>query len=226
MSDQFSNNNFDAVTPIYDALAGLVFGGNIKRSQVALLPKLKTIDNALVIGGGTGWFLLELLAQTDVKKVLYVELSRDMLNKSRQLVERRAPQWLSRVEFKLGSEQSIMPEDGPFDLIATNFFLACFGDDNCAQMIRRLHPHMSPNGRWLFSDFQVPDRGWSRICALILFKIMFTFFNVFSGLEARRPPNYEQGFRQVGLKPQTERRFYARMIHVKLLSNASQLSAA
>ena len=222
---KFDSNNFDSVTPFYDALAGLVFGGNIRRSQVALLPKIKTIDTALVIGGGTGWFLLELLAQTDVRKVLYVELSRDMLNKSQRLVERSAPQWLHRVEFRLGSEESITAADGPFDVIATNFFLACFGDDNCTQMISRLHPHMGPNGRWLFVDFQVPDRGWRRLCALVLFKIMFTFFNVFSGLEARMPPNYERGFQQVGLKPQTERRFYARMIHVKLLTNGSQLSA-
>jgi tRNA (cmo5U34)-methyltransferase len=220
----FSSNNFDLVSPIYDALATLVFGGNIRRSQVALLPKIKDANSALVIGGGTGWFLLELLARTDVRKVLYVELSKDMLDKSQRLVERRAPQWLSRVEFRLGSEESITPADGPFDLIATNFFLACFGDDNCSQMISRLHPHMAPNGRWLFADFQVPDRGWRRVCAMILFKVMFTFFNVFSGLEARRPPNYDLGFRQVGLKPQTERRFYARMIHVKLMANA-QLTA-
>jgi len=221
---KFANNNFDAVSPIYDALAGLVFAGNIRRSQIALLPKIKTIDSALVIGGGTGWFLLELLARTDVRKVLYIELSKDMLDKSRRLVEKRAPQWLDRVEFRLGSEESIKAEDGPFDVIATNFFLACFGDANCAQMINRLHPHMAENGRWLFVDFQVPDRGWRKLAAMALFKVMFTFFNVFSGLEARRPPNYELGFQQVGLKPQTERRFYARMIHVKLLANGSQLA--
>ena len=216
-----AKNNFDLVSPIYDALAGLVFAGKIRNSQIALLPKVAHVGSALVIGGGTGWFLLELLARTRVRKVLYVELSKDMLDKSRRLIERNAPQWLDRVEFRLGSEESITAEDGPFDLIATNFFLACFGDANCTQVVSRLHPHMARDGRWLFADFVVPDRGLRRLSALILFKIMFTFFNIMSGLEARRPPRYELGFQRIGLKPVTERRFYAHMIHVKLMANAA-----
>jgi ubiquinone/menaquinone biosynthesis C-methylase UbiE len=214
-------NDFDLVAPIYDGLASLVFGGAIRRSQLAYVPDVRSVDNALVIGGGTGWFLLELLARTDVKRVVYVELSESMLEKSRELIRGRNPDWLSRVKFLHGTEQSITAQDGPFDLIVTNFFLACFGDANCTQMIERLYPHLSPKGRWLFVDFEVPPGGVNRVAANVLFKVMFTFFNVVSDLESKGPPNYGLGFGKVKLRTLLDRTFYAGMIRVRLMANAA-----
>lgn len=211
-----ARNDFDAVSPVYDALASLVFAGNIRRAQLELLPQIGDAQHVLIIGGGTGWFLLELLRRTSARHVVYLELSRDMLRKSRQLVEREAPEHLHRVEFRHGTEQSLSANDR-FDVIATNFFLACFGDDNCTRVIERLHPQLAEGGRWLFVDFQYPERGWSRLAAVVLFWVMFTFFNLVSGLEARRPPNYGLGFNRIGLRRASERRYYASMIHSAIL---------
>ena len=214
-------NDFDLVAPIYDGLATLVFGGAIRRSQVAFVNHVASVDTALVIGGGTGWFLLELLARTQVRKVVYVELSESMLEKSRQLIERNHPEWLSRVKFVHGTEASIDAADQPFDLIVTNFFLACFGDNNCTQMIDRLYPQLAPNGRWLFVDFERPSSGLSRAAAAVLFKVMFTFFNVVSDLESKGPPNYGLGFGRLQLRTSLDRTFYAGMIRVRLMTNAA-----
>ncbi|MET0287537.1 MAG: class I SAM-dependent methyltransferase [Polyangiales bacterium] len=218
---KLARNDFDAVSTIYDSLAGLVFAGAIRRSQLELLPQIDGADKVLIIGGGTGWFLLELLKRTTAKQVVYLELSKDMLRKSRALVEREAPEHLHRVEFRHGTEQSLGAEDGHFDVIATNFFLACFGDENCTRVVTRLHPFLAPQGRWLFVDFQYPERGWARLAALVLFKVMFTFFNLVSDLEARRPPDYELGFRRVGLRASLERPFFARMIRARLLAQGA-----
>jgi tRNA (cmo5U34)-methyltransferase len=214
-------NNFDLVAPIYDALAGLVFGGAIRRSQLAYVPDVARLDSALVIGGGTGWFLLELLARTQVKRVVYVELSESMLEKSRRLIADRNPAWLERVTFRHGTEQSIKADESPFDLIVTNFFLACFGDANCTQMIERLYPHLAPHGKWLFVDFERPPSGLNRLAAAALFKVMFTFFNVMSDLESKGPPNYGLGFGPLKLRTLLERTFYAGMIRVRLMENTA-----
>jgi len=220
-------NDFDLVAPIYDGLATLVFGGAIKRSQIACLDQLENVESALVIGGGTGWILHELLTRTSVKRVLYVELSASMLEKSRRLVERSHPEWLSRVEFRCGTEESIEQSDLPFDLIVTNFFLACFNDANCTQMIQRLHRFMGPDGRWLFVDFQLPLFGPARLAAKALFKVMFTFFNLASDLESKGPPNYSLGFDPLKLRTLHDRRFYADMIRVKVLGqNRSKAGAS
>src|SRR3954471_12228451 len=88
MLEDRRTNDFDLVSPIYDVLATLSFAGSIHRAQVALLPELADIDTALIIGGGTGWFLLELLRRTKVRRVTYLELSPKMLRKSKALVEK------------------------------------------------------------------------------------------------------------------------------------------
>jgi len=218
MSIKMRKNDFDAVAPIYDALAGLVFMGAIKRSQIALLPEISDAKSVLIVGGGTGWFLAELLARTPIERVLYVELSSDMLEKSRRQVERRVPQHLGRVEFRLGTEESVTEEDGLFDVVATNFFLACFGDENCARVASGLRKKLAPGGRWLFVDFEVPSKGIRRLAAQVLFKVMFTFFNVVSSLEAKGPPNYGYAFGPLGMQSSTETRFYGDMIRAKVLT--------
>jgi tRNA (cmo5U34)-methyltransferase len=215
-----SRNDFDMVAPIYDALATLVFAGAIRRAQVSLLHRLRGLDRGLILGGGTGWFLLELLERTDIKRVLYVEMSPKMLESSRQLIAQRRPEFLSRVEFRLGTEQSVTSEDGPFDLLVTNFFLDLFSDQNCAQMIERLHPNLAKDGRWLFVDFHTPEGGWQRVAAVGLFKVMFTFFNVTSKMESKRPPHYQGTFDRLGVRTDVEEHFYGSMIRAKLLVNA------
>jgi len=213
-------NNFDLVAPIYDTLATVVFAGAIRRAQTSLLPQLQGRQNALILGGGTGWFLLELLERTDVGKVLYVEKSGNMLDKSEQLLLAHRPDWARRVEFRLGTEESVLPEDGPFDLLVTNFFLDLFSDANCAQMIERLYPNLADKGRWLFVDFHTPEAGWERLAAKSLFKVMFTFFNVTSQMESRRPPPYQTTFDRLGLRTEVEQHFYGSMIRAKLLAKS------
>jgi tRNA (cmo5U34)-methyltransferase len=213
-------NDFDLVAPIYDALASFVFAGAIRRAQLALIPRLADAHSLMIIGGGTGWFLLELLQRVGVERVLYVEKSPKMLSYSRDLIAKCAPESLHRVEFRLGTEESLSAEDGPFDVIVTNFFLDLFSDDNSAGVAECLHAHLAPKGRWLFVDFQLPEGGLARASARALFKVMFTFFNVVANMESRRPPNYEQIFGRLGMRVQEVRTFYASFISAQLLSRS------
>jgi ubiquinone/menaquinone biosynthesis C-methylase UbiE len=213
-------NDFDFVAPIYDALAALVFAGAIRRAQLSLIPRLASAQNALVIGGGTGWFLLELLQSVGVKHVVYVEKSQKMLDYSRRLITKRAPASLSRVEFRLGTEESLTPQDGPFDLVVTNFFLDLFTEENSAGVAESLHKHLAPAGRWLFVDFQTPKGVLANSSARALFKVMFTFFNVVARMESHRPPNYERIFGRLGMRVLEERTFFASFISAQLLTRA------
>ena len=211
-------NDFDLVAPIYDVLASIVFRGAIRRAQIALLPRLESARKILIIGGGTGWFLLELLRRVPAPHVLYVEKSSKMLASSQKLIEQSAPQHLSRVEFRLGTEESLSLRDGEYDVIVTNFFLDLFADENGLQVASCLAKQLAPSGRWLFVDFQLPARGLSRVYALVLFRIMFTFFNVVARMESRRPPDYEHIFARLGLRTREELLFHASTIHARLLS--------
>jgi tRNA (cmo5U34)-methyltransferase len=218
-------NDFDLVAPIYDGLAALVFGGAIRRAQTRLLPALREAERALIIGGGTGWFLLELLDRTDVEHVLYVEKSENMLNKSRDLLIARAPQWLNRVEFRLGTEESVTAQDGGFDLLVTNFFLDLFQDTNCSNMIEQLASKLSSSGRWLFVDFHTPEGGWQRTASDALYTVMYGFFSLTSQIESRRPPEYQATFDRLGIQTELEETFYATMIRAKLMRKLAAPSA-
>jgi ubiquinone/menaquinone biosynthesis C-methylase UbiE len=213
-------NDFDLVAPIYDGLATLVFAGAIKRAQLSMLPALRGVNDVLILGGGTGWFLLALLRTVRPRRVLYVEKSSKMLRYSRDLIATEAPELLDHVEFRLGTEESLTPSDGLFELVVTNFFLDLFNTENSTAVAESLARNFAPKGRWLFTDFQLPARGILRWYALLLFKVMFTFFNVFSRMESRRPPDWERIFGRIGMKIHSGRSFYGSMIHSRLLVRA------
>jgi ubiquinone/menaquinone biosynthesis C-methylase UbiE len=211
-------NDFDLLAPVYDELAGLVFGPAARRAQTELLPKLYDVQRALIMGGGTGWFLRALLEQTRVQRVLYVEKSANMLLRSRELLAARAPAQLARVEFRLGTEESLSASDGPFDLIVTNFFLDQFDDPSCALIIERLAAQLAAAGRWLFVDIHTPESGWERVVAKMLFKLVYTFVGVTSHVEARKPPLYQATFDRLQLRTQLEATFNRNMIRARLLT--------
>jgi tRNA (cmo5U34)-methyltransferase len=215
-------NDFDLVAPIYDALASLVFGGALRRAQFALLERVRDARRVLIIGGGSGWFLRELLARCNAQHVLYIEQSPKMLAYSRAAVAEAAPESLSRVEFRLGTEESLSAADGEFDLVATNFFLDLFEQSGAAGIARRLCERLAAHGRWLFVDFELPERGPVRLYGLLLFRVMFTFFNVVARMESRWPPDYARIFEPLGLRVTHERRFYASLVRARLLQRGAE----
>jgi tRNA (cmo5U34)-methyltransferase len=214
-------NNFDLLAPVYDELAGLVLGPAAKNAQTELLPQLRGARNALVLGGGTGWFLEALLAETGVERVLYIEKSQAMLDRSRALLAAAAPAWLPRVEFRLGTEDSLQPSDGTFELVITNFFLDQFNDHSCAQVIEKLAAALDDEGRWLFVDIHTPEAGWERVAAKVLYKLMYSVLAVTSHVEARRPPHYQATFDRLRLHAVHEETFHGTLIRAKVLSKTN-----
>ena len=80
MSQRFS---FDRIAPIYDKLSYLIFWGNIQRAQRFFLTSIPPQAPVLVIGGGSGDILIELLNYSTLRHITYVEASTAMLNRSK-----------------------------------------------------------------------------------------------------------------------------------------------
>jgi ubiquinone/menaquinone biosynthesis C-methylase UbiE len=55
------NKNFDFIAPYYDFLSKLIFGKRLRIAQTSLLSKIPRHQRILLVGGGTGWILPELL---------------------------------------------------------------------------------------------------------------------------------------------------------------------
>ena len=70
---------FDLIAPYYDSLARLVFGDSIRHCQLEYLDKIPPGAQVLILGGGTGWLLGELMKINPSCRVWYLESSIKML---------------------------------------------------------------------------------------------------------------------------------------------------
>ncbi|MBC8084152.1 MAG: class I SAM-dependent methyltransferase, partial [Hymenobacter sp.] len=121
------DSGFDRVATFYDPLSRLVYGRALLRAQqFALTAGLPPgAPHLLVIGGGTGRVLLEILRRRPQATVLYLEASPLMLDQARAGLHRHLPAAAAQVEFRLGTEVAL-PGRETFDGLVTFFFLDLF----------------------------------------------------------------------------------------------------
>ncbi len=193
---------FDRVAWCYDALAALVFGPALRNTQLAALAGLPAgAPRVLILGGGTGWVLAEVLRRCPAAAVLYLEASPRMLTRARA---RLAPSQRARVEFRHGTQQALVPGE-TFDAVLTFFVLDCIAAPDLPAALSRLHAALRPGGRWLLADFRPARRGWRRW----LLAAMFGFLRLTTRLRARALPDFAAALAARGLRGQTKGHFYS-----------------
>jgi ubiquinone/menaquinone biosynthesis C-methylase UbiE len=172
---------------VYDGLAQVVFGQAQRRAQLAALraglPLAGPAPQVLVLGGGPGWVLTELLRQCPAARVLYLETSAAMLAQAQARLARLAPERQLQVEFRQGSERDLRPGE-QFDAVITFFVLDCFTLGDFPGAVARLQAARRPSAPWLVADFRPPRRWWQRG----LLRAMYLFFGAAVGLRARQLP--------------------------------------
>src|SRR5688572_27433406 len=120
-------NNFDSVASFYDRLSRLIFGNSILHAQTLYLPDIPTGANVLILGGGTGWLLCELLAKKPGCKIWYIEASEKMISLSKEATRDTS----HRVTFIHGTEDRI-PSGITFHVVITHFYLDLFSAGSCS----------------------------------------------------------------------------------------------
>jgi tRNA (cmo5U34)-methyltransferase len=111
-------NDFNGIASVYDALASMVFGKNLIKSQHHFLHVIPDYATVLIVGGGSGELLQTLLQQKPKCQVVYVDASERMIELARQRVQNAA-----RVTFLCGTESVEMPVPA-FTVVITNFYLS------------------------------------------------------------------------------------------------------
>jgi len=202
-------NNFNFVAPFYDQLAGLIFGKSIKRAQTWLLPFIPENATVLLIGGGTGWLLTEILAQTKAAKIVYLEASEKMLELSKKRYALGQKNSTTEVEFRLGTETSLAPSE-TFEVIITPFLLDLFLPENLAELMQNLYQYLKPNGLWLVADFDPKNaiKFWQKS----LLTVMVQFFKLTANLQSNELPDLEKAFSNFPLKLISKAHFYHNLI--------------
>ena len=209
-------NGFDRLAPIYDPLARMIYGKSIVRAQTSFLDTIPPFSKILILGGGTGWFLTELLRGHPTCEVWYIESSASMLS-----MAMKKNRDLSQVHFILGNEEDIPAWsrrcrdsadrrtcDSGFDIVITHFFLDLFSPMTLQGLVQKISVASRPSAHWMVADF-VDHGKWWQICLL---KIMYSFFRRTCRIEARTLPPWGGILVQSGLKMVQRRPYYAGFI--------------
>jgi len=160
----------------------------------------------LLIGGGSGWLLKELLIRCQPYKVVYVEASSKMLALSRKAIHSlpAAPD----VEFRQGNETTIT-EQACFDVVITPFFLDLFTRQRLEnEILPRLFRSLHPRGLWLLTDFTPSPHWYHRF----LLRTMYWFFRKLARIEANWLPAYAELMLQTGMQKREQAIFYGGFI--------------
>lgn len=186
--------NFDGVAPYYDALAWLVFGQRLKQAQALFLDEIPANASVLIVGGGTGWLLEQVLTRCQPQRVIYLEASARMLARASRRMMQHA--LIGTVDFRVGEETSLTSEDRA-DVVLTPFVLDLFTAETLqTQFIPRLNRVLKPGGLWLVTDFIQPAKGWQRT----LLWTMIRFFQLTAGIQTNHLADWQKCLADADLK--------------------------
>ncbi|GAB4043562.1 class I SAM-dependent methyltransferase [Spirosoma litoris] len=189
----YTGGNFNWVVPVYDALAFVVFGHRLQRAQTIFLERIPPNATVLIVGGGTGWLLEQILLKCQPKHVIYLETSSCMLARASQRLVRKA--LVGSVEFRVGDESSVMTDER-FDVILTPFVLDLFTDQTLHTVfLPRLRAGLKTSGVWLVTDFVEPKIWWQKG----LLWTMIQFFRLTAGIQTTHLADWQKQLAESGL---------------------------
>jgi len=193
------SKGFDWLSGVYDALAAAIFRKDIRRAQINFLSGIDPGARVLILGGGTGWILEELIKEVPDALVWFVDSSPRMIERARARNIPGAVHFVQMPAEEFGG--------GEFDVVITPFFLDLFPDDKLRELTGALMSRCRP-AVWLASDFVCGGQFWQRA----LLSVMYRMFRVVCGIEAQGLPAWREILVENGLKVQESESYYGGFI--------------
>lgn len=205
--------SFNSIAPYYDSLSELVFGNNLNKAKKHFIHQLPPNSKILLIAGGTGAILNELLQLLPEAVVDYVEPSEKMIAIAKKKVRKEL---LNRIHFICGDHHAI-PENKEYDAVTSFFVLDCFNHQEAVEFSKAVTSCLKRNGAWLFADF-FTQNSFHRL----LVWSMYRFFRVTAKISASRLPDYECVFRELNFQCCSETDFLSGLIRSKILNRKTE----
>jgi ubiquinone/menaquinone biosynthesis C-methylase UbiE len=177
--------NYNNSAWFYDRLSRIVYGRALINAQVYLLQYIPENAGVLIVGGGTGWLLEEIVKiHPSGLNITYVEVAAAMIS----LSKKRNTGGNKIVFINDAIENVVLTPN--FDVVITPFLFDNFTDQTLQKVFNHIHLLLKPNGIWLNCDFQLTGKWWQGL----LLKSMFLLFRVLCKIEASRLPGIEKTF--------------------------------
>jgi len=191
--------NFNRIAPVYDQIASIVYGSNLIEAKEAFLDLIPENASILLMGGGTGGILNDLLERKPSVMIDYVEPSEKMIAIAQKKLQEK---FRSRVNFICGDEHQI-PSEKTYDVSTSFFVLDCFTQNHAISFSKKITSVLREDGIWLFADFFSTDKSFHRL----LIGFMYRFFKIVSNIETQVLPDYERIFEESSFEINSEKIF-------------------
>lgn len=182
--------NFDRLAKVYRSLEFLAFGSALERARFCFLARVGDCRDILVLGEGDGRCLAQLMVAAPQARIHCVDASGAMLAQAAARAARGNVN--GRVTFEKADVFSARFPPGHYDAVVTLFFLDCFSAEQVAALVAQVGASLRPGALWLWADFILPPRGWSRLRARLLLAGLYAFFRWETGLRVSSLPPSEQ----------------------------------
>ncbi|MDF9798312.1 tRNA (cmo5U34)-methyltransferase [Catalinimonas alkaloidigena] len=215
--------SFQLIAPYYDLLARLVFGNTIDKAQKHFFSLIPKGSEVLIIGGGSGRILGDLIKVAQPNKITFLEASSNMLRIAKKKSARILKNNHRNTEmcFIHGTENDL-PVYKEYDVLITFFLFDVYPTHEAKKLASKLSEHLKSSGVWLFSDFCLEGQGFSFLWKKVLLVAMYTFFRLVSNLHNQSLPDYQTIFKELHYLPVQQQYFYHNfiisLIYRKLLS--------
>lgn len=199
--------NYNNSAWFYDSLARLIYGKALVNAQVYLLKQIPQNSKVLIVGGGTGWILEELIRiHPSGLQITYVEIAVNMMALSQKRnVGNNQVTFINEAIEEVG-----LPAD--FDIAFTPFLLDNFTDQNLTKIVDSITRLLKPDALWLNSSFQLTGKWWQQI----MLQSMFVLFKVICSIEASKLPGINKCFDDNGFKLVEQQNFFRDFIGARI----------
>ncbi len=209
-----SKEGFNRLSGTYDLMLRITSGNAILRSQTTLLYTLPKLHRALIIGGGTGSFLIELLKQKEVDHITYLDFSEGMIAQAQKKLKKEFPESLSRIDFVCGTIDDLSIEK-KYDAVFTNYFLDLFKEEELDHILTKTYSLLTTGGHWYLTDFAYPNQqlsGVQRVAYKGAHQLLYLFFKTICGISGRAIPDYKTKMAALKMKGITEQYFLKKLL--------------
>jgi ubiquinone/menaquinone biosynthesis C-methylase UbiE len=204
--------NYDRIATVYDRLSRLIFGRAQVDAQVYLIKHIPPGASVLIVGGGTGWILEEIVRiHTSGLMITYIDASERMatLARGRKVAGNKITYIAAPIE-----EVALAFN---YDVVLTPFFFDNLVQQSAEMVFGQINERLSANGLWLYCDFQQTGVWWQRS----LLRVMYLFFRTLCGIVASRLPDMEHVFTGAGYSRADERTFLRCFIVSRIYKKAT-----
>jgi ubiquinone/menaquinone biosynthesis C-methylase UbiE len=193
-----------------------VLAGNVlQRARTRWLGGLADRKNILIVGEGPGRCLEAVCRMYPRLPVTVVEASGGMIAVARARLEAKgvAVTHVRWAKEDIREWAAAVPR-ASYDAVITPFVLDCFSAGEVARTIDVLARRvLLADSCWLVADFCEPEQGWRRTRARIVHVLMYAFFRIATGLDAKWLTAPDAYLRKAGFELEERTLFSAGLVH-------------